>query len=150
MTLVAMFPLLPYPQSTHKYMIIDIFNQNAVILASGASCLSNKACIGCPWVDFAKYIPSHSCSVKQSLSNITTVLVTSASGLIYDIIITITMTFILVQVWVQSSFSMTSKALDKLISLLIKTTFPTVTAANKGSNGAEFLVGKKDCAVHER
>ncbi|KAF8994402.1 hypothetical protein BDQ17DRAFT_1331156 [Cyathus striatus] len=125
-----------------------IFNQNSVILASGASRLSNKACIGHSWVDFTKYIPSHSCSAKQSLSDITTILATS--GLIYDILITITMTFILVQVWAQSSFSMTSKALDKLISLLIETTFPTVTAANKGSNGAEFLVGKKDCAVHEQ
>ncbi|KAF8992185.1 hypothetical protein BDQ17DRAFT_1332478 [Cyathus striatus] len=55
----------------------------------------------------------------------------------------------LVQVRAQSSFSTTSKALDKLISLSIKTTFPTVTAVDKGSNGAEFLAGKKDCAVYE-
>ncbi|KAF8984094.1 hypothetical protein BDQ17DRAFT_1336291 [Cyathus striatus] len=124
-----------------------VWQTTAFILASGTSCLSNKACIGHPWVNFAKYIPSHSCSAKQSLGDITMVLATG--GLIYDILIIITMTFILVQVWAQSSFSTTSKALDKLISLSIESTLPTVTAANKGSNGAEFLVGKKDCAVHE-
>ncbi|KAF8995174.1 hypothetical protein BDQ17DRAFT_1365919 [Cyathus striatus] len=66
-------------------------------------------------------------AVKQSLGDMTTVWVTG--GLICDILITATMTFILVQARAQSSFSTTSKAINKLISLSIETAFPTVTVA---------------------
>ncbi|KAF8995171.1 hypothetical protein BDQ17DRAFT_1365911, partial [Cyathus striatus] len=66
-------------------------------------------------------------AAKQSLGDMTTVWVTG--GLICDILITATMTFILVQARAQSSFSTTSKAINKLISLSIETAFPTVTVA---------------------
>ncbi|KAF8995173.1 hypothetical protein BDQ17DRAFT_1430546 [Cyathus striatus] len=64
---------------------------------------------------------------KHSLADATTVWI--VGGLICDILITVTMTFILVQARARSSFSTTLKALNKLISLSIETAFPTVTIA---------------------
>ncbi|KAF8995178.1 hypothetical protein BDQ17DRAFT_1430549 [Cyathus striatus] len=66
-------------------------------------------------------------AAKRSFSPTTTVWL--IGGLACDILITITMTFILLQARKSSSFSTTSKAINKLISLSIETAFPAVTIA---------------------